>query len=306
LGHGKLRAEKKCLNCNSETVGRYCHACGQENIEPKESVGNFFKHFFEDLTHFEGGFFRSMKALLFKPGFLSSEFMVGKRQTYLHPIRFYIFSSFVFFFLIFIIPNKDTSKNSNNIFEINYNNKDTVANNDSLKTIKDTSKIVINNNDSSVPGFIQKKLKKLQKLSLKERGDYIKEINKNIAKKTPQLLWVVLPLIIWLLKLINLRHKEYWYVNHGVFAIHITIFIFTVFLLQRILNAIGKATGWGLFEIISGILLLLTFIYIILAFKHFYKQGWIKTILKSGFIISTSMVLIIIAFLFALVFTVFI
>ncbi len=100
MSHAKERAEKICLNCGANLYGRYCHQCGQENIEPKESFLHLVKHFFYDITHFDGKFFETVKDLLLKPGFLSSEYMAGKRASYLNPIRMYVFTS-AFFFLIF-------------------------------------------------------------------------------------------------------------------------------------------------------------------------------------------------------------
>lgn len=101
MSHNQERKEKNCLNCNSIVFGRYCHVCGQENIEPKESFWHLVKHFFEDFTHFDGKFFVTMKDLLFKPGFLSIEYLKGKRVTYLHPVRMYIFTSAIFFLVYF-------------------------------------------------------------------------------------------------------------------------------------------------------------------------------------------------------------
>lgn len=86
--------------------GRYCHVCGQENIEPKESFWHLVTHFVYDVTHFDGKFFSTLKYLLFRPGFLSSEYLIGRRASYLHPIRMYVFTS-AFFFLIFFSLNKD-------------------------------------------------------------------------------------------------------------------------------------------------------------------------------------------------------
>ena len=96
----KERKENNCLNCNAEVQGRFCHNCGQENIEPKESVFDLISHFFKDITHFDGKFFSTIKYLFRKPGFLSKEYMVGRRASYVNPIRMYIFTS-AFFFLIF-------------------------------------------------------------------------------------------------------------------------------------------------------------------------------------------------------------
>ncbi|PWU00561.1 MAG: hypothetical protein C5B52_08685 [Bacteroidetes bacterium] len=100
MSHFPQRKEKNCLNCSAEVLGRYCQNCGQENVEPKETVWHLVTHFFYDVTHFDGKFFSTVKFLLLKPGFLTAEYVKGKRLTYLHPIRMYVFTS-AFFFLIF-------------------------------------------------------------------------------------------------------------------------------------------------------------------------------------------------------------
>lgn len=89
------------MNCGATVQGRYCHVCGQENVEPKETFWHMFTHFFYDITHFDGSFFVTVKDLLFKPGFLSREYVLGRRKKYLHPIRMYVFTSAVFFLIFF-------------------------------------------------------------------------------------------------------------------------------------------------------------------------------------------------------------
>lgn len=101
VSHLKERTEKDCLNCGAQVQGRYCHVCGQENTEPHESFGALIQHFVFDLFHFDGKFFESVKYLLFKPGFLTKEYMRGRRLAYLNPIRMYIFTSAIFFLIIF-------------------------------------------------------------------------------------------------------------------------------------------------------------------------------------------------------------
>lgn len=93
MSHLKERQQKNCLNCNTEVQGRYCQNCGQENIEPKETVWHLIAHFFQDITHFDGKFFSTVKYLVIRPGFLSREYMVGRRASYVNPIRMYIFTS---------------------------------------------------------------------------------------------------------------------------------------------------------------------------------------------------------------------
>jgi hypothetical protein len=101
VSHHKERKEKKCLNCNARVYNKYCGVCGQENIEPQESVFGLVRHFFEDITHFDGKFFTSLKYLITKPGYLTKEYVAGRRMSYLNPVRFYIFTSFLFFLIVF-------------------------------------------------------------------------------------------------------------------------------------------------------------------------------------------------------------
>ncbi|NCI46564.1 DUF3667 domain-containing protein [Sediminibacterium soli] len=106
MSHLRERKEKSCLNCQATVHGRYCHVCGQENTEPHESFWHLVTHFVYDVTHFDGKFFSTLKYLLFRPGFLSHEYLKGRRASYLHPIRMYVFTS-AFFFLVFFSMSKD-------------------------------------------------------------------------------------------------------------------------------------------------------------------------------------------------------
>lgn len=108
MSHSKERAEKNCLNCNAEVLGRYCQVCGQENIEPNESFWHLTFHFIGDLFHYDGKVARTINTLLFKPGVLSKEHVRGKRVEYLHPIRLYIFINAIFFLSLFtfLVENK--------------------------------------------------------------------------------------------------------------------------------------------------------------------------------------------------------
>ncbi len=85
--------------------GRYCSICGQENTEPKETFWHLVTHFVYDITHFDGKFFSTVKYLLLKPGFLSRQYMMGRRNSYLNPIKMYVFTSAFFFIFFFSFIN---------------------------------------------------------------------------------------------------------------------------------------------------------------------------------------------------------
>lgn len=101
MSHTPERKEKDCLNCGTIVQGYYCQNCGQQNVAPKETFWHMVTHFFYDITHFDSNFFHTVHHLVLKPGFLSKEYMLGRRASYLHPVKMYVFTSAIFFLLFF-------------------------------------------------------------------------------------------------------------------------------------------------------------------------------------------------------------
>lgn len=93
------------MNCGTLVQGRYCQACGQENIVPRQNFWSLCWHFVADIFHFDGKFFDTLKYLLFRPGRVPKEYVEGRRMRYLDPIRMYIFTSTVFFIIFFATNN---------------------------------------------------------------------------------------------------------------------------------------------------------------------------------------------------------
>lgn len=110
MSHSNQRKDKNCLNCNAEVVGKFCHICGQQNIHPKESFGHLVNHFFEDITHFDGKFFSTIKLLIARPGFLTTQYTLGRRNNFLNPIRLYVFTNALFFLIFFTFIQKDEAE----------------------------------------------------------------------------------------------------------------------------------------------------------------------------------------------------
>lgn len=103
MSHQPERKEKNCLNCGAQVFGRFCHVCGQENIIPRQNFWSLTKHFIYDIFHFDGKFFETVKYLFTKPGKVPKEYIAGKRNSYLDPIRMYLFTSAIFFIIFFSV-----------------------------------------------------------------------------------------------------------------------------------------------------------------------------------------------------------
>jgi Protein of unknown function (DUF3667) len=91
-----------CPNCDTilKPEDNFCGICGQENHDLKVSVGHLLYETVESITHFDTKLYTTVKAIFSNPGKLTLDFLTGKRARHVHPIRFYVFISFVFFLLV--------------------------------------------------------------------------------------------------------------------------------------------------------------------------------------------------------------
>ncbi len=343
MSRPKLRKETNCLNCNTELAGRYCQNCGQENVETKESVWYLISHFFKDITHFDGKFFSTIKYLFAKPGFLSKEYMIGRRASYVNPIRLYVFTS-AFFFLIFFsfmsVDNKALIGNAtiNGKTYAQTLEMDSVAfdayskelnKDDERKELPMTREAFKKYFDSTIlnSGFSITKNKYASKaaydsvlLSGKKKHNWLqrqmiyKEIelnekygnNANLVTKQylnillhslPQMFFILLPLFALILKLLYIRRKDYYYVNHSIFSIHFYIFCFITMLLMFALGKLNNRLHWDLVTFIEVVLGFYIFFYLYKSMRRFYQQRRGKTMLKF-FILCFLLLLTMLALFF--------
>ena len=98
---------ERCQNCGNEVAQRYCGACGQRHDAPVHSLWHFAQLAAEDLTHADSRLWRTLAALLFRPGRLTREFLSGHRARYLPPLRLYLVVSVLFFLLASAVGNPE-------------------------------------------------------------------------------------------------------------------------------------------------------------------------------------------------------
>jgi Protein of unknown function (DUF3667) len=95
-----------CDNCGATLSGKYCVTCGQRREAPVHTLWHFTQLATEDLTHADSRLWRTLGALLYKPGHLTREFLTGRRARYLPPVRLYLVLSVVFFLVASAVQSK--------------------------------------------------------------------------------------------------------------------------------------------------------------------------------------------------------
>lgn len=86
-----------CRDCGARADVHYCPVCGQETRIEMPTVGHFLAEFAEQTLALQGQLWRTLYSLLFRPGQLTLDYVAGRRQRYVRPLRLYLAISISFF-----------------------------------------------------------------------------------------------------------------------------------------------------------------------------------------------------------------
>jgi len=93
-------AQHTCKNCHHHFAGKFCNNCGEKvYTEHDKKISHLLEEVVHFSTHFDNRFFRTLKLIFVKPGFVSKEFCEGKRKNYYSPFSLFLVA--VFLYLLF-------------------------------------------------------------------------------------------------------------------------------------------------------------------------------------------------------------
>ena len=263
----------RCANCQAPLSGRFCSACGQRHEPHIHSLGEFLHEATESITHADSRVWRTIWSLLTKPGFLTREFLEGRRARFLPPFRLYLVLSVVFFLIAATSGHNDTvidleqTANGKHIGNVNIV---TLAPKDDKETPAERAERICK--DSSYSGPWSKQLDP----RLKQGCRSIVVDNGHAASQAmyhniPRALFVLLPLLGLVMSAMYWRR---YYVEHLLFFVHNHAFAFLVFTLYVL--AIRLFSNAWVFGILTTVLVLLVPWYTYRAMLRVYEQGrWV-------------------------------
>jgi hypothetical protein len=77
-----------CPNCGTTLAGDFCHGCGEKRPEARDlSVRHFLRDSAAELTSLDSKLYHTLRALMFRPGLLTLEWIAGRRGRYLKPLN---------------------------------------------------------------------------------------------------------------------------------------------------------------------------------------------------------------------------
>jgi hypothetical protein len=296
MSHSPIRKDKTCLNCRHVVEQKFCPNCGQENTDSRKTFHHLFVHFFEDLTHYENAFWKTIKNLLFKPSILTKEYLSGKRLSYLAPVRLYIFISFITFLMLALFSSK-VGENIN-LGEEKIHSKFEEKTNKALEKFNTKSHFELRS--MKTIDSIQKYGKEEEKLSEFEYWGYEKifHVTQQNTKKEiiikfiesfthniPKILFIIMPFFAFFLWLFH-NKKKWYYFDHGIFTLHyfsfLLLMVLILFIIQKIVGLFGDDSPLAIISNITNFVGIIWMCYYFYPAHHrFYGESRFVSFVKS-------------------------
>lgn len=232
-----------CPNCGTEHQGKFCHACGQSNIELHVPLGALANEAVEEVLGFDSRLRHTLVPFFLRPGEVTREYLAGHRVRYTSPLKLYIVAAAIFFFSfersqpdVVRIENRDLS----------------------------TSDVA---HEGRLEHFFRERGKKLAAMGQQEAAAVMK---RSMAATLPKAFVLLLPGFALLLKLFWRRR---YYAEHLIFALYFHAFALIVLTPGGLLRgAAGNALNTAAFFICA--------VYLYVALRRVYGDSKLRTLAK--------------------------
>lgn len=259
-----------CATCGQPLHGPYCSHCGEKKLDKHDrKIVHIFEEFFHSLTHADSKFLRSIKYLFTRPGFLTSEYLSGRRKPYSSPLSLFFIAN-----LLYLFGTQVDTFNSR------------------FQTVIQGQPY----SEALLPQ-VQDKMQQKQWTLTQLEGRY-NEKSSHEAK----LLLILFVFLVSLPAALLFISRQRYYFDYFVFSIEYVNFIMYCFMLflpwLMMLVAIvvqlirpGKNVGIDInAPILYAAVLLLLWVYLTLAARRVFKQAWWLTIIKAAALIFCTIV----------------
>ncbi len=263
-------ATAQCANCGATLTGPYCAQCGQHAHSSARSLNVLIHDGWHVLTHVDSRLWRTLIALLFRPGRLTIEYFADRRERYIPPLRLYVIVSVLFFAATGIgdAPQRQAQP---------------VANAAVAGGAPTPARVRGCENFHLSNAALQARMLALCQRSMADQGASFERV---FRAAVPRMMFVFLPLLAACMLLFYWRPRRL-YVEHLVFFLHVHAASFLLLLLLLMFGWMGAllpavASVGDQLDTALGFYIV---VYLYLALRRFYGQSRRRTLLKAFFIV---------------------
>lgn len=277
---GERLPARPCPNCDTWVDDEFCPHCGQRNATRLVSVRRFVRDALEDQFSLNGTLPRTLGALLFRPGRLTADYVDGRIARYIPPLKLYLLASVVFFVAVWSIADADVIWR-----RVEPQVRAAEAENARVGGEK-VRNVDFQIDTVGAPAItrplVRRILRRQDELNEMTPRESLRAMFEAAQRTAPKVAFLLVPVFAAFLKLLYLRRKRL-YAEHFVFALHFHAFVF--------LTAAVMILAWN--PLVSAVHSLAVVVYLLLAMKRVYAQGWPKTVLKYGALLAAYSVVLV-------------
>lgn len=280
-GHGDTGGEhERCPNCQAVVSGPFCSRCGQRQTDLDRPFRELVGEILGALWAFDERIVRTLWPLVARPGFLTEEFLAGRRARYVHPFKL--------FFVLSVLLFLGLSLKGEMLLEINVNEGQfDQATQESAPSGEHGLPETGNSGDER--SLVVQHLIRAGRMAAEDPEG----VNRLFVNRLAKAVILLVPLFAAVLALLYRKRR---YVVHLVFSMHLHSFAFIALLAGMIVDWVVQTPDDGTPGGIGAILALA--VYTFFALRRVFSQGRLVTVSK--------MVLLGIGYLTVMVGTVFV
>ena len=284
MTEGARDAEVRCRNCGALADDAYCPKCGQETLLRLPTLREFVREAAGRYVAFDGRLWRTVGSLVLRPGFLTREYLAGRRRRYIRPARLYLFATLIFFAVSrfyaepgeFIDTGRDASKRSSLPGKaVNAPRSQDGPAGDRNAETTDPERLSLDDDFDvrllpALAGAAPALQKRWERFNRLPRSEKMNQVLDGMLRYAPYAMFALLPAFALLLKLVYVGrrkrhpHRPRLYGEHMVFAAHNHALLFVV--ATAILVSPWRPVR---FVLIAWIL-----IYLFASMRAVYGGGW--------------------------------
>lgn len=268
-----------CLNCGTRLTGHYCTECGQSARIRGLSFWPLIKEFVEELWDVDSRTWRSLLPLMFRPGYLTNAYLAGRRARYVSPLRLYMTVSVLFFVIAAITDNTiPLSWEDPDVERAIIESTAGTDTDDILIAEEFGCDTILQNVDAAwLRYWRERSVNACQRVT----ADSGRSLERAAVDNIPIMMVVFIPVLALVMRLLY-RRSERYYAEHLVFFMHFHAFGFIVLVLDIFFHELGGAFGWSntAWQIVASITATYMALYLLIAMRRVYEQGWLVTSVK--------------------------
>jgi hypothetical protein len=246
----------RCLNCDSVLTGKYCSACGQKLTDRDPRLRELAHEAADEFLHWDGKLVETMSALFRRPGFLTKEYLAGRRARYVSPLRLYLTASVIYFAVLALVPRSNAIK-----IDLGPNDG------------KPTAAKVAASEETAAPKDNSYRARKRAAFERIARDPA--KFREALKHNQPKAMFVLLPVFALALGVLYRRYGRY--PAHFIFALHFHAFAFLLLAVVTAPAALSEK-----FDVLEPVAFVAVAVYLVLALRRVYGQGRLLTLAKTG------------------------